>query len=245
MATDDKQILVAGTAPTPADFLIPGNGQIQPKAVNAVFDGSGAASAFLPTLEIVSDAGVVVARCPAPSVAAGGSAEVSWFPRVGGGGSSSGGSGTSVPLLFGAPDAANGYVTLLNLANVRLLVPAFTTGVNSFWWGVLDVPTNYTGSGTIVIWVAAGSGAGNVFRWIVATNPVSTTGTWNVAPTAETAKNATVPALAYQPAAVSFTLSTTPVAGRSLVFYVERNGANAADTLTADAVLLKAVFTYT
>ena len=82
MPTDDQQILVAGTAPVPADWLVPGNGQIKPKVVNAVFDGTGAAGDFLPTLEIVSDAGVVVGRYPAPAVVAGASAEVSWFPGV-------------------------------------------------------------------------------------------------------------------------------------------------------------------
>jgi hypothetical protein len=84
MATDDRQILVTGKASAPADFLVPGNGQITPKAINAVYDGTGAATAFLPTLEVVSDAGVVVARCPTTNaVAAGGSAEVSWFPSLG------------------------------------------------------------------------------------------------------------------------------------------------------------------
>lgn len=82
MPTDDIQIQVAGTAPVPLDYRIPGNGQLRPKAINATYDGSGAAGAFLPTIEIVSDGGVVVARCPASSVAAGASAEVSWFPGV-------------------------------------------------------------------------------------------------------------------------------------------------------------------
>lgn len=80
MPTGDQQILVTGVASAPADFLIPGNGQIQPKAINAVFDGAGASGDFAPTLEIVSDAGIVVARIPAATVKAGDSAEVTFAP---------------------------------------------------------------------------------------------------------------------------------------------------------------------
>lgn len=86
MATDDQQVLVAGTATAPASFTIPGNGQIRPKAVRAVYDGSAAAT-FVPVLRIVSDGGVIVSEAPGQTIAAGGSAAVSWFPRVGGLGS--------------------------------------------------------------------------------------------------------------------------------------------------------------
>jgi len=79
VATDDQQVLVAGTAPAPAAFRVPGNGQIRPKAVRAVYDGSAAAT-FIPVLRIVSDGGVIVAEATAPVVAAGGSAAVTWFP---------------------------------------------------------------------------------------------------------------------------------------------------------------------
>lgn len=80
MATDDQQILVVGQAAAPAGFIVPGNGQIKPKAMNAVFDGTNAAGDFLPALEIVSDAGIVVARVAASTVTMGNSAEVTWAP---------------------------------------------------------------------------------------------------------------------------------------------------------------------
>jgi len=55
--------------------------EIIPLAVTASLDGSSAASAYLATLELVSDAGLVMARCPCQtSIAAGVSADVSWFP---------------------------------------------------------------------------------------------------------------------------------------------------------------------
>jgi hypothetical protein len=83
VATDDQQILVAGTEATPAAFVIPGNGQLRPKAVFASYDGTGAGGSFVPALKIISDGGETVAICPADvTLAAGASADVSWFPRV-------------------------------------------------------------------------------------------------------------------------------------------------------------------
>lgn len=84
MPTDDQQVLVTGVASAPASFTIPGNGQIQPKTIFATFDGSGAASPFLPCMKVISDGGKTVGIYPTTSpVAAGGSADVSWFPHIG------------------------------------------------------------------------------------------------------------------------------------------------------------------
>lgn len=81
MATDDQQVLVTGTAPAPASWRVPGNGQIQPKSIFAHFNGSGAATAYKPAIKVVSDGGETVGIYPCPDqVAAGGSADVSWFP---------------------------------------------------------------------------------------------------------------------------------------------------------------------
>ena len=77
----DVQI-AGGIGAAPQSYTVPNATEIVPRVVNATFDGSGAAGSFLPTLEIVSDGGVVVARCPtATAVAAGASAEVSFFPN--------------------------------------------------------------------------------------------------------------------------------------------------------------------
>lgn len=88
MATDDRQILVTGTAPAPATWLVPGNGQVTPRTIFAHFDGTSAASPFFPALKVISDAGQTVGIYPSQlSVAAGGSADVTWFPGLGNGGS--------------------------------------------------------------------------------------------------------------------------------------------------------------
>ena len=81
-AGDQVQIVLDDVQTAGVGYTVPGGQAIQPLAVNATIDGSGAGGAFEPTLEIVSDSGHIVARCPAPQVAAGGSAEVSWFPGV-------------------------------------------------------------------------------------------------------------------------------------------------------------------
>lgn len=65
-------------------YTVPGSAIVTPYSVSVTFDGSGAAGNFLPCLTFKTITGAVIARCPAPGVAAGGTAEVSWFPHVGG-----------------------------------------------------------------------------------------------------------------------------------------------------------------
>lgn len=86
MATDTA-ILVAGQGGSPLDYLVPDAQELIPLSARAVVDGSGAATAFLPVIQLISDAGLVLAEAITDtSVAAGGSAQVSWFPRVKAGG---------------------------------------------------------------------------------------------------------------------------------------------------------------
>ena len=73
---------------TPNGYTVPGAQEILVKSVKAEVNGTGAAAAFLPTLQLIAPDGSVVWQAPTDaSVAAGGSASVSWFPRVGGAGS--------------------------------------------------------------------------------------------------------------------------------------------------------------
>jgi len=82
VASTDVQILTQNDQVSPLDYTIPAAQEIVPRAIFAECDGSGAGGAFLPTLQIISPSGHVVASCPAEQVAAGASADVSWFPRV-------------------------------------------------------------------------------------------------------------------------------------------------------------------
>jgi len=52
-ATDQVQIVVPTVESAPLDYTVPPHQAISPLAVNATFDGTGAGSAFLPTLELV------------------------------------------------------------------------------------------------------------------------------------------------------------------------------------------------
>ncbi len=63
-------------------YVVPGAVIITPYAVSTIFDGSGASGSFLPCLTFKTQTGAVIARCPAPEVASGDTAEVSWFPHV-------------------------------------------------------------------------------------------------------------------------------------------------------------------
>lgn len=79
----DTQQVIGGTLPTPAAWIIPASLDIEPVTAYASFDGSGAGGAFYPCLRIISDSGHVAAEAVASTlVAAGGSADVSWFQDV-------------------------------------------------------------------------------------------------------------------------------------------------------------------
>jgi len=80
----DVQILRAASGAVPSSYTLPDAAELRLKAVYAELDGSGAAGTFLPCVTLLSDSGDVIGRAvdQAVSVAAGGSADVTWFPRV-------------------------------------------------------------------------------------------------------------------------------------------------------------------
>lgn len=80
----DVQILRAPSATVPSNYTLPDAAELRLKAVYAELDGSGAASDFLPCVTILSDSGDVIGRAvdQGVKVTAGGSADVTWFPRV-------------------------------------------------------------------------------------------------------------------------------------------------------------------
>ena len=65
-------------------YKVPGSVVVTPFAVSVQIDGTNAAGSFLPCLTFKTQTGAIIARCPAPEVASGDTAEVSWFPHVGG-----------------------------------------------------------------------------------------------------------------------------------------------------------------
>jgi hypothetical protein len=79
----DTTIAGLPTKAAPLDYLIPKSIEVLPRSIQATFDGTGAGAAFLPTLQVIADSGVVVGTYPVDTaVAAGASATASWFPGV-------------------------------------------------------------------------------------------------------------------------------------------------------------------
>src|SRR5438034_1127140 len=80
----DVQIFSGKKVAAPSTYELPGSAEFILKCVRALFDGSGAAGTYLPTVELLSDSGQVIAKAADQnvSVAAGADADVSWFPRV-------------------------------------------------------------------------------------------------------------------------------------------------------------------
>ena len=80
MASSDVVLSAPDVVSVPMDYDVPPAQEIVPKCVTATIDGTGAAGAFLPTLELLSPAGQVIFRSPTSTVVvAGASADVSWF----------------------------------------------------------------------------------------------------------------------------------------------------------------------
>jgi hypothetical protein len=88
-----QDVTIAGASgPAPQSYEVPNSTEIIPRVVRATFDGTLAASAFFPTVQIISDGGVVVGEVTTDTaVSAGGSASVTFAPflraaAAGGGG---------------------------------------------------------------------------------------------------------------------------------------------------------------
>lgn len=80
----DIALLASQADDAPLGYQVPGAQEIILKSITASFDGSGAGGAYVPTLQILAPNGAVLAACPVSTqVAAGASADVSWFPRGG------------------------------------------------------------------------------------------------------------------------------------------------------------------
>src|SRR5207248_1264776 len=105
----------------PKDYQLSGRQELSPLAVRAEIDGTSAAGAFLPALQLIAPGGKVMwTAVTSSTVAAGASADVSWFPRVGEGG---GGGGTD-------PNAVHYNV---NGETGTFVDSTTTTGGYSFW----------------------------------------------------------------------------------------------------------------
>ena len=74
------QIQGVPTGAAPLDYKVSGDQKFNLTAIRALFDGTAAASAWLPTVQILSPAGTVMVETIGTSVLGGGSADASFFP---------------------------------------------------------------------------------------------------------------------------------------------------------------------
>jgi hypothetical protein len=94
-----EPIFNAGPVDTPYAYTVSGTGTVTPRACQAVYDGSGAGGDFIPACIFKSQSGHVISRAILQStIAAGASAEVSWFPGVSPAVTSS--AGSVLPVAF-------------------------------------------------------------------------------------------------------------------------------------------------
>jgi hypothetical protein len=142
----------------PSQYVLAPRQAIIPESVTATFDGSGAAGAFLPTLSIYAQSGELLARCPATSVSAGDSAEVTFAPLLRAAVAATP-AGTAFPW---AQSGINGFYTIASggshyfgLDNGNI----WTTDAGIFSTELSGIPGVYglkiTGTGTYaLIWTA-------------------------------------------------------------------------------------------
>jgi hypothetical protein len=80
----DVQLTALQTHAAPLDYIVPGSALIRVKSIRGEFTDNGAAGAWLPAVQLISDSGHVIATASdqGASVAAGGSADASFFPGV-------------------------------------------------------------------------------------------------------------------------------------------------------------------
>ena len=79
----DVAIRQTAVTAVPLDYTLTGAQELAPKAVSASLDGTSAGSSWFPCLEVLDPAGnVMFTAIASTSLAAGVSADVTWFPRV-------------------------------------------------------------------------------------------------------------------------------------------------------------------
>ena len=105
----------------PADFDVPNAVDWSVQIVSATYDGTGAAGAFLPAVQIVAPGGAVAFTFadPSVSVAAGGSAEVTFGPflKTAGGGGGGGITATTASYASGTVNIAQNATAHLPMSN--------------------------------------------------------------------------------------------------------------------------------
>lgn len=146
----DQALTVGGAgtgASAPLAYTVPGTGEIILKGAFARMDGTGAAGSWFPCLRVKTPNGSIMLECIGDAVAAGASADVSWFPGLGGGGGGGGSGIQSLNAIF------NGRGTFLQ-PNLQLWFEIDFAATITEWRLAADT----SGSIVIDIWKKTFSG---------------------------------------------------------------------------------------
>jgi hypothetical protein len=224
----------------------------EPLAAFASFDGSAASGAFLPCITYYTQDGKVFARAfPATDVAAGASADVSWFPGLSQSPATagSGGGGNPLQVYLDTPDSSGnavpGLSTLAGFSNVRRILPYLSHSGDGYWIGAVRVPDDY-GSAPVVTVSGVVNATTGAVRLVVGTAADAAGGSADAALVDEAAVNVPVPGVALERFDQAFAVTgSSPAAGKVLVVRVKRNAANAGDTCTAAFGVWAVTFGYT
>lgn len=77
----DDVLIRDGPVAVPLSYTVPQSGEMLPLMVRATVDGTAAAGPFYATVQVVAPSGRVMGSAISSSIAAGASADVTWFPN--------------------------------------------------------------------------------------------------------------------------------------------------------------------
>jgi hypothetical protein len=106
-----------GPVSVPLDYVVPAGGELLPLMVRATMDGTSSAGPFYAVVQVIAPSGRVMGTAITSSVAAGASADVTWFPGPGIGQGASQGSVRTLNVVINGNGAviATGVVGDLEL----------------------------------------------------------------------------------------------------------------------------------
>lgn len=252
----DISILDSATHAAPKAYVITGAQEIVLKGVTASFDGTSAPGSFVPVVQVIDPSGHIVGTYTlGTTLLAGATADVSWFPGIGGSNSTGGSSFTRTVQLFCDTPDANGYGFVglstqnAGFTNIRRACITFdhAAAIVSTWSGAIQIPADYSSSPSIrQVFVCSNTTPGAAAHIYIGTSVVADGQEEDVAFTLETPVNIVAPSVAGQQFSHTWTLSTAPAPGATLNFQFYRDASNGGDTLTAIPLLLwYAEFVYT
>jgi len=76
----DQVLTRDGPVSVPMDYTVPQGGELMPLTVRATLDGTSAATSFYAAVQIIAPSGRIMASAVSTAIAAGASADVTWFP---------------------------------------------------------------------------------------------------------------------------------------------------------------------